>query len=223
MKNESSELREIMADLKLIKKAVSKSDSILGFLDIGGVFRGILLAVGLLIAAFSAFFYFFLEKYGSFEAIPLNVRMILFALIGLSMLTIGYLKIRNLMRQAQKFSTDKTIFELIVEIYSPRFLALLLPNLFVILLVIIFVANRGYNLYIIPSFAVLFGLLIISLNYLLLTKEIYYSGLWLTVTGILTLFLAEAIHPLAVLSITLAAGCILASILLYLNLPGENR
>lgn len=223
MENESPELREIAADLKLIKKAVSRSDSILGFIDVAGMFRGVLLACGLLIVTFSAVVYYFLERYESFEAIPVNIRIILFTLIGLSLFGVGYVKLRNFMRQAREFSDDKTLSKLLVELYTPRFLALLLPNLSVIILAIVFLASRGYGLYIIPSFAVLFGLLVISVSYLFLTKEIYLSGLWLTATGLLTLFMAEAIHPLAVLVITFAAGCIQASLLLYLNLPDLNQ
>lgn len=223
MDKESPELREVTADLKLIRDAISKSDNFFRFIDAGGALRGILLAGGLLIAAFSAVFYYLQELYGSFEAIPVNLRIIMFVLVGLSALAIGYLKIRNFVRGACEIGVDITFYKLLEEIYTPRFLALYLPNFLVIALVIIFLGSRGYDLYIAPAVAVLFGLLVISLSSLFFLKEFYFLGIWLTATGLLTLFIAAAIHPLAVLVITFAAGFILASLLLYLGLPGEKR
>lgn len=70
--------------MKLVKEAVSKSDSIIRFIDTGGALRGILLVIGLLVVAFSAVFYYLMGRYGSFEAVPVNLRIALFVLIGLS-------------------------------------------------------------------------------------------------------------------------------------------
>lgn len=221
MDKEPQELREIIADLKLIKEAVSKSDSIINFIDAGGALRGILLAFGLLLALFSTVFYFLLERYGSFEAIPLNLTIILFVLIALSVLGIGYVKSRNLIRGARKIGVDTTLFKLFEEILTPRVLALVVPYLAVMILVIVFL-TRGHGLYIIPVLSVLYGLLVISLSSLLYPKEFYFLGIWLTATGLLTLFTAAAIHPLAALVITFAAGSVLASLLLYLGRPGEK-
>jgi hypothetical protein len=218
----SPDLWKVIADLKLIKEAVSKSDSVFRFIDAGGALRGILLAAGLLIAGFSTVFYYLLEQYGSFTAIPLNYRLILFALIGLSGFGIGYLKSRNFFNSSRKIGFDMTFRKLLEGIFTPRFLRLMLPNLTVITLVIFFLGSRGYGLYIIPSFAVLYGLLVISLSSLFFIKEFYLLGIWLTATGLLTLFIATAIHPLAVLVITFAAGFGLTSLLLYLGLPGEK-
>ncbi|MBE0467285.1 MAG: hypothetical protein IBX71_08720, partial [Candidatus Desulforudis sp.] len=183
--------------------------------------RGVLLAFGLLLAVFSTVFYFLLERYGSFGAMPVNLRIILFVLIVLSVLGIGYLKSRNLVRGARKISVDTTFYKLLKELVTPRILALVVPYLAVTILVIVFLSG-GYGLYIIPVLSVLYGLLVISLSSLFFTKEFYYLGIWLTATGLLTLFTAAAIHPLAVLGITFAAGFVLTSLLLYLGRPGEK-
>ncbi|MEW5920490.1 MAG: hypothetical protein AB1796_05950 [Bacillota bacterium] len=213
------DLREVIADLKLIKDAVSKSDSIISFMDAEGAVRGILLAGGLLIAAFSAVFHYLLEQYGAFAAIPVNIRAVLFVLIGLAWTGIGYIKARNFLHGARKISADITLYKLMEEIYTTRVLALLLPNIATIILVIIFLGNRGFDLYIIPSLAVLLGLLTVSMSNLFFMKEIFFTGVWLAATGLLTLFIAETINPLATLGITFAAGFILTSLLLYLGSP----
>lgn len=222
MEKESPELREVLADLKLIREAVSKSDSIMRFIDAGGALRSTLLAFGLLIAAFSTAFYFLLERHGSFEAIPLNLRIALFVLIGLSMAGIGYLKIINLTRGARNAGVDMAFLALSREIASPRLLALALPHLAVMVLVIVFLVIRGEGVYIVPALSVLYGLTTISLSSFFLTKELYFLGAWLTATGLLTLFTAAAINPLAALGITFAAGFVLTSLLLYLVPAGEK-
>lgn len=156
-------------------------------------------------------------------AIPANVRTVLFVLIGLAWFVIGYVKVRNFLHGARKISADMTLYKLLKELYTPRFQALVLPHLAAIILVIYFLADRDLNLYIIPSLAVLLGLLSISVSSLFFMKEIFFLGVWWTVTGILTLFMAEAIHPMAALGITFAAGFVLTSMLLYLGSPGEKR
>lgn len=223
MDKDAPDLREVITDLKLIKDAVSKSDSIINFIDTGGALKGILLAVGLLIAVFSTVFYYLLEHYGSFEAIPEKFRLILFVLIGLFCAGVGFVKIRNFLNGARKVGFDLTLYKLMEELYTARFVALVLPNITVITLVSIFLDNRGYDLYIIPALAIMFGLLIISMSSLFFMKEFYLLGAWLMATGLLTLFIAATLHPLVTLGITFAAGFILSSLFLYLSLPGEKR
>lgn len=164
MDREAQELREVIADLKLIKEAVRKSDSIIRFIDAGGALRQVLLAGGLLVGVFSVVFYYLLERYGSFETIPANLRIGLFVLIGLSWCGIGYLKVRNLLHGARNIGVDATFSCLLKGLYTPRLQALHLPYVSVIILVVIFLVSRGYHSYVIPSVAMLFGLLVISLN-----------------------------------------------------------
>ena len=144
MDKELQGLRGAIADLKLIKEAISKSDNILRFIDAAGALRGILLAGGLLIAAFAAAFYCLLERYGSFTSIPVNLRIIIFLLLGLSCCAIGYLKIRNFLHVARKTGIDMTFYNLLEEIYTPRLLELYLPYIAVIVLMIVFLNSKGY-------------------------------------------------------------------------------
>ena len=223
MAKHEADLKEIIDDLKRIKAAVSKSDSMMNFIDAGGAVRGILLAGGLLIALFSGVIYYLLEQHGSFAAIPANLRVLLFMLIGLAWAGIGYMKVRNIMVSARKISADITVSKLFGEIYTPRFLALFLPNGAVVILGMIFLSSRGHDLFIIPFLAVLFGLMTIGVSNFFFMQEVYLLGAWLIATGLLTLFMAEAIHPLAALVIIFGAGFVLTSLILYLGLTGEKR
>lgn len=223
MEKDGMDLHEIETDLRRIKEAISKSDGFFSLIDTGGAVRSALLAGGLLIAGFAAGLYWLIERCGSFADIPAGTRIALFALLGLAWSGVGFLKVRNFLQSARKISSDMTVYKLFEEIYKPRFLALLLPHVATMALVIVFLANRGHGLYIIPSLAVLYGLLTISLCNVFFLKEFFLLGAWLTATGLLSLFAAEIIHPLAVLGFTFAAGFILAALLLYLGQPGVKR
>lgn len=217
------DLSEVIADLTSIKEALSKSGSIFRFIDAGGVLRSILLISGVLIAAFSTSFYYLFEYYGSFVAAPAALRIAIFVLLGLSLLLIGVLKIRNFLQGARKISGDMTLYRLLEDAYTPQFVALVLPYTISIVLVIIFLSGRGLDLYIVPALSLLFGLLSISISSVFYMKEISILGVWLAATGLLTLFMAETVHPLIALGITFSAGFILTSLFLYFNLPGEKR
>jgi hypothetical protein len=223
MADESKELREMLSDLKLIKEAVSKSDSILRFIDAGGALRAVLLGFGLLLAGFSAAFSYLFEQYGDFSAIPLDLRLLLFFLMALSFGGIGYVKLRNFMHGARRIRADISFERLLQDMFSARLTALLVPYLLVAVLVIIFLSEQGYASYVVPSLAILYGLLVIALNCLFLLREFYFLGVWLCATGLLTLFMAQSTHPLAALVLTFAAGSVLAGLLLYLGVPGEKR
>ncbi len=223
MNKEPQELGEVIADLKLIKEAVSRSDGIIRFIDIRGALKIVLLATGLMIALFSVLFYYLIEYYGSFTAVPLNIRTILFFLIGLTLFIIGYLKISNFLRSARGIRGDMTLNSFFDEFYTPRLIALQLPFMIVIVLAIIFLCSNGLLIYITPVLAILFGLLFVSFITLFYLKELYFLSVWLIATGLLTLFIAVTLHPLAVLGLTFSAGFVLASLLLYLDLPGQKR
>lgn len=223
MEKGTPDLKEVIADLTSIKEALSKSGSIFRFIDVGGVLRSILLISGLLIAAFSAAFYYLFEHYGSFAAAPSQIKIVIFVLLGLSLSLIGVLKIRNFLQSARKISVDMTLYRLLEEVYTPQFLALVLPHTIAMVLVIIFLSVRGLDLYIVPALSLLFGLLSISLSGVFFMKEVFILGIWLIATGLFTLFTAEVMHPLAALGITFSAGFILMALFLYYNLPGEKR
>jgi hypothetical protein len=214
-------LQEVIADLTRIKEALSRSNSIFRFIDAGGALRGILLISGLLIAAFSAAFYGLSARYGAYAAAPVQFKALLWVLVGLSLPLIGYLKARNFLQGARKISAGMTLFRLLREVYTPQFIALVLPYFAAMVLIAVFLSARGLGIYITPALSLMIGLLIISLSGVFYMREIYiFGGVWLVATGLLALFLAELLHPLAVPGLTFSAGFILTSIYLYLNHPG---
>lgn len=223
MEKKPHELEEVIAELKMIREAISRSDNIIRFIDTRGALKGILLATGLVIALFSLLFYYLLESYGSFAAIPSGITATLFVLIGIIWCLIGFLKIRNFLKSARGISEDMTLHRLFDEIYTPRLLTIQLPYMLVITLAIIFICSKGLFLYLTPVLSVLFGLLLVSLSPLFYLKEFYFLSMWLIATGLMTLFTAAVIHPLAVLGLTFSVGFILAALLLYLDLPAVKR
>ena len=223
MADKRQELGEVIADLKLIKEAVSKSDSFFRFIDTRGAMRSVMLAAGLLIGLISALFYYLTASFGSFDAIPLNTRIIIFVLMGLAWCSLGCLKLYNFLKSGRAVRGDMTLSRLFDEIYTSRLIALMVPFMLVIILVVVFLCTIGQAIYITPALAILFGLLFISMSPIVYLKELYLLSIWLIASGLLTLFTAGTFHPMAVLGFTFSTGFILSGLLLYLNLPGHER
>jgi hypothetical protein len=218
----TQELDEVLADLKMIKEAVSKSDNFFRFIDTRRAMRGVMLATGLMIAFFAGLYYYLTSIYGSFMAMPLNLRIFLFVLVGIGWIVLGFIKAGGFIKSGRALSKDMNLNKLFNEIYTSRMLTLMLPYILVIISAIIFLCNRGQFVYITPALAILFGLLFIAMSPIIYFKELYLLSAWLIATGLLTLFSATAFHPMAALGLTFGAGFILAGLLLYLELPGHR-
>ncbi|MDW7739052.1 MAG: hypothetical protein SCJ97_03195 [Bacillota bacterium] len=222
MDNKPQELKEVIADLQLIKEAIIKSDSIFNFIDIRKAVRSVTLIAGLIIAFFAVVSYYLGEYYESFGAVPLGIRIALYILIGLACCLVGFLKIGNFLKSARGIRNDINLDKLFSEIYTPRLLLLMIPNILVIILVTIFLCSKDLTSYIIPTLSILSGLMFLSTSPIFSLKEYNLLSMWLIATGLLSLFTAEIIHPMAVLGFTFSAGFIISSLLLYLDLPGHK-
>lgn len=222
MDRKEHELSEVLADLKLIKEAVTKSDNIFRFIDTRRAMRGVMLIAGLMVVIFATLFYYFINSYGSFLAIPQNIRVILFVLVGICWISLGFIKAGGFIKSGRAISADMNLNRLFDEIYTSRMLSLMLPYIFVITLIIVFLCTRGQLIYIVPVLAILFGLLFIAMSPIIYFKELYLLSVWLIATGLLAFFTADVYHPMVVLGFTFGVGFILAGLLLYLELPGHR-
>jgi hypothetical protein len=222
MVRKEQELSEVIADLKMIKEAVSKSDNFFRFIDTRRAMRGVMLIAGLMIAFFAGLFYYFINGYGSFLAIPQNIRIILFVLVGICWLSLGFIKAGGFIKSGRAISGDMNLKQLFDEIYTSRMLNLMLPYLIVIIMITVFLSAQGQIIYITPALSILFGLLFIAISPIIYFREIYLLSAWLIATGLLALFVAEAIHPMIILGFTFGAGFILAGLMLYVELPGHR-
>ncbi len=222
MDKRTQELEEVIADLKMIKEAVNKSDNFFRYIDTRRAMRGVILATGLMIGFFSGLFYYLTSVYGSFMTMPLSLRVFLFVLVGIGWLALGFIKAGGILKSGRAVSKDMNLNKLFNEIYTSRMLTLMLPYILVIILIVVFLCTRGQFIYITPGMAILFGLLFIAMSPIIYFKELYLLSAWLIATGLLTLFSAPVFHPMAVLGLTFGAGFILAGLLLYLEFPGHR-
>jgi hypothetical protein len=222
MDRKELELNEVIADLKLIKEAVTRSDNFFRFIDTRRAMRGVMLMAGLMTTFFASLFYYFITSYGSFLAIPQNIRIILFVLVGICWISLGFIKAGGFIKSGRAISKDMNLNRLFDEIYTSRMLSLMLPYIFVVILIIIFLCSRGQLIYIVPSLSILFGLLFVAMSPIIYFKELYLLSVWLITTGLLTLFTAAIFHPMVVLGFTFGVGFILAGLLLYIELPAQR-
>ena len=185
MIRDKNELEDVIADLQLIKEAVSKSDSFFRFIDTRRAIRSVLLVAGLLVALFAGIFYYLADYYGSFPEIPFQLRMTLFILAGLAWCGLGYLKLTNFLKSSRSLRKDMTLNKLFNEIFTSRLMALMLPFVLAIILVIVFLCSRGQIIYIIPALAILLGMTFVSVSPIVHLSELYLLSMWLIATGLL--------------------------------------
>jgi len=222
MDPKDQELSEVIADLKLIKEAVTKSDNFFRFIDTRRAMRGVMLVAGLMITFFATLFYYFITSYGFFLAIPLNIRATLFVLVGICWISLSFIKAGGFIKSGRAISADMNLNRLFDEIYTSRMLSLMLPYLFVIALIIVFLCTRGQLIFIVPVMAILFGLLFIAMSPIIYFKELYLLSIWLIATGLLAFFTADVYHPMVVLGFTFGVGFVLAGLLLYIEMPSQR-
>ncbi|MFO8060007.1 MAG: hypothetical protein R6U70_05065 [Bacillota bacterium] len=222
MDERSDKIKTAMDDLRHIKQAIRSSSGIVRFMDLGEALRGTMLQVALLLAAFSALYYLLLLQYGSYAAIPGRLRMITFAAILLSVITVVSTKIRSIMRHVRQIS-DMTLRQLLLDVYRPQILSLLTLFLFSLGVIVIFLVLRDLHVYIIPAVSTLLGLMYVSLVCVFHVRELQQLGVWLVLGGLITLMTAEIIHPLWALNLTFTGGFMFTYFLLRAARTGEEK
>ena len=223
MPDKQKELEEVIADLEIIKEAVGKSDSFFRFVDTRGAMKNVLLCSGFIFLLIAGGFYFLIDHYGSFQAIPLSVRSIIFTGIGIAWLFVGFIKLRNFLLSGRSFKKDLNLARLFDEIYTSWLIAMMLPFFGVTIFLAIFLIQQGLYIYLTPTLAILFGFIFIAMHPILNVAEFYFISIWLIATGLLTLFMVELFHPMVALGLTFSAGFVLGGLLLHLDLTGMRH
>ena len=202
------DIEQVIDDLRFVKQAIAKNNSILKFIALSRILGVMSLVGGLLITAVAGAYYLLIRYYGSYAGIPSRTRALLAVLIVIFSVFIGAFKIWRILAGARRVRADYTLLKLVRELYSSQVLLVFMPFLFAGAGVVGFLAARGMTPYLVPALAVLFGLLFNALVGVFYIKELIVGGDWLIAGGVLTLFMTERLHPLLALILTFGLGLI---------------
>ena len=157
--NNMKEISRLAEDLEYIKKAVTKSGSILQYMEVSKALRLVSLVAGLCLILFSALFYLFIQQHGSYEAIPAQVKLVLYIAIALAFILVGALKIRNIFSRAREIDEQITFIQFIEAIYTDRFLTLIIPFLLTLVALPLYFNFSGQTGLVMPLLMIIFALL----------------------------------------------------------------
>lgn len=213
------ELDRLAEDLKYIKTAIQKSGSLLRWVAWKVPLRWVALVGGLVIIAIAFIVTQLQGQYGDFAAVPDWIKAVLFGSIALMVVAFAVWKLRVITRQLKKTGNEITYWQLFTEVYSRNMAIFIIPFLITIAGMVIFLAVRGLDSYIVPALAVLMGLFYVFFAMQFHFKEMYGSSFWMTATGFICLFLDNVIGPMGALALTFGGSMIFLFVMTLF--PGE--
>lgn len=190
------EISKLEEDLKLIKKAVSRSGSILQYMEVSKTLRPVAFLTGIFMILFCALFYYFILQHGSYEAIPSQVKLVLYLAIALAFIMVGVLKIRGLFARAREIDEQITFIQFFDAVYTDRFLTMLIPFLISLVALPLYFSFSGLGEMALPLLMIIFALLCFSLSPIFYLREMICLGTWLLLTGFVFLIWLPELHLL---------------------------
>ena len=213
----------MVSDLMYIKNAISKNNNIFKFINLNEILRKIYLIGALVIIGFSGLFYYFIEKYGSYNEIPINNKVLLYSLISIATIMVGGLKVAAIMKAAKKINRNMTVFNLLKEVYSTQFILIVIPYFIALIFVPVFLENNDLSYYIVPFLSIFIGLLCNSLVSVFYIRELIVLGSWLVATGLIILLGLITLHPLLITMLTFGLGFIIIYIFSFFTSDSEKE
>ncbi len=219
--NKQYEISRLAEDLEYIKKAVTKSGSILQYMEVSKALRLVALATGVLMILFSALFYSFINRHGSYEAIPSQVKLVLFIALALAFIFVGVLKIRNIFARAREIDEQITFIQFIEAIYTDRFLTLIVPFLITLVALPLYFNFSGQGELALSLLMIIFALLCFALSTLFYMKELVLFGTWLLIAAFVFLIWLPGLHVLLQLLFGYGVGFLIMAAGSYLRTQGK--
>jgi len=196
----------LVEDLQFVKTAITKSNHIFKYVKISKALGLVGLWIGLGITMLAGLAYGLINRFGSFAQVPSASRIVLYSAMTVLFVATAVGKIVLVLRSARQTYQDITLIRMIEEIYRPQTLNIIIPFVMTITGITVFLTSNGLHVYLVPVLSVLFGLMFIAFLNVFYFSEMLVAGDWLIITGLITLFNAQTLHPLLALIITFGLG-----------------
>jgi hypothetical protein len=219
--NKQTEISKLEEDLQLIKKAVVRSGSILQYMEVAKTLRPVAFLTGAFMIFFCGLFYYFILQHGSYEAIPSQVKMVLYLAIAIAFILVGILKIRGLFARAREIDEQITFIQFFDAVYTDRFLTMLIPFLISLVALPLYFSYSGFDEMVLPLLMIIFALLCFSLSTIFYLREMIYLGAWLLLTGFIFLIWLPELHLLLHLIFGFGVGFLIMAASDYLFNKGK--
>ena len=212
------QISELLEDIASIKTTVRKSRGLLQQIFLVRPFKLLGVLAGTAIITFSLTFHFLLAHFGSHQAIPFELRVVLYAAIGVVWVMLGVLKNASIWRSAKRVDANVTYWTIWRQWMGGRLMHFHIPIFGVIIAFLVLFIVRGQTDLIVPLLSLGIGTAYLGYAGLLHAGDFYVAGYWLLFTGFLVVALSS-IPPLVALSITLGFGFLIMGLVSYLHPP----
>ncbi|GAB6087345.1 hypothetical protein [Alkaliphilus crotonatoxidans] len=196
MKDSNKKSQEIIQDLLYIKQAISKNSNIFKFISLTETLRTVYLFSGIAIISLAGLFYYVIQAYGAYEAVPVKVKGVLYGAVILLIGGIFCLKIRNIIIAFKKNQSNMTLIRLLREVYTLQSALVIVPFVLSAIMVSGFFYSQGLGNLIVPFLGIFLGLLCFGVINIFHIKELGLLGGWFVVTGFLLMMVFTGLHPL---------------------------
>ena len=213
---DNDRIERTLEDIASIKEIINSDYSIFRYIVSFTQTRLISLLSGISIVGFSMLFYFLMDYYGNYGAIPIELKWIIYIAIAIVACFLTFMSLRLVWSALKKSDPNFTLNDLFHKKTTPDwYIHVYYSTTFLFFFLIVFFIIKGIPYYIIPTNCLLYGLLSFS-HVSLGIKHSLIMGYWCFVTGIGLLIFNTIPAPIAI-SISLGVGCLIMAVLGYMD------
>ena len=214
---------ELLKDLQLIKEAVKKNNSILKSVSLSEGLKSTGLMTGIFIIFISLVLLWLEHNYGSYALIPAAVKTGFYMFVGFCSVGLMINKVVSIVKVLRRYKQDMNVMALFEELYTHKFWMLMAPHVVAMVVFIIYLSVSDLAFLIVPVLAILVALIFINLQSIINIRETLLSGVWMLVSGLLSLFIAYRVNSLILLSLTFGGGMLVLYISVQISTTREKR
>lgn len=221
MNEKTKEIAQLVEDFHYLKQEIMKINRVYRFIS-SKVLRPVYLLSGILVCVFALAMQWLIGNFNSYADIPRPIKAIYYILLVISGFWAVRLKIRVTIKRFKELGLEITLGQLLKEVYTSNTLIVGLPFMISIGLVAIYLAGQGLHGYLVPSLAILYGLLICSMVNILYLKELIVGGIWILASGFVVLFGLGPVQPMLALFFTFGLGFIVMYLVSLLSAKDDQ-
>ena len=206
------QIEKLLEDISSIKSVINKNKPLLEQILNPAHFRLFTLLAAISVIGFSMLFYFLMQHYGSFSAIPAAAKYAIYFAIGLDWILMQYLKRRIFLKTGRRIDPAFTIGRLLKEFFVYRISHIYVPVMALIIFLIFYFTYQNIPYYIVPAASIGIGFLYNFIGTFTEIRQYLIIGYWFLITGVAVIIFNTIPAPIA-LSLTLGCGLLIFSAL----------
>lgn len=216
---DTEQVERTLEDIASIKEVINRNKPIIQMVAVWQQlmnlrnFRLLWLLWGISVTFFSMLFYFLVDYYGNYGAIPGKLKWIIYIAIAIDAVFLSIIKLRLVSSLLKK--QNLTLSWFIKEFIPNRYDHISLSSGFLFYFLIVYFIIKDIPYFIIPYLSIFYGLIML-LPIGLSIKQSLITGYYFLVTGICLLIFNTIPAPIAV-SISIGAGSLIGAVLGYIN------